>query len=79
MARQIVSGEIRQPYGANSYYTPAEWAMAAQEYIDSGYDDAATDLPHMVQHEDEAEDACRRMYLGSAADYRYELTRDQEF
>ena len=55
MAHQIVSGEMRQPYGVNSYYTPAEWAMAAQEYIDNGYDDDAADLIHMVQAEDDAE------------------------
>lgn len=79
MAHQIVSGEIRHPYGVNSYYTPAEWAMAAQEFVDSGYNDAAADLPHMVQCEDAAEVEHRRMYLGDVADYRYELTRDQEF
>lgn len=60
LAHNIVAGLEREPYGRHSLYTPAEWAYAAQCYIDNNGDDP--DLAAMVQEEDDYERAMARQH-----------------
>ncbi len=72
-AARIVSGEWRNPYGGNSFYSAAEWAEAGQCALDGD----TSDLEFMFAEEERAEQEQSKRFGGDYADYLYEKRRDE--